>query len=173
MHLPFQALMNMDKAISGLPKWSKPDGADKNIKLSAAIEVEESTLQGFFLKARARIDAPNEDISLTLTYLAPGTKRDGVTLDRIDWRPKTPHENTDDRAPTHLRLLEIDASHRHSFDLNWRPKNGSPLKWMPIAEPIVPDYQDFAELMLGVGNLFKISNIDLIPEPIWDKGLFK
>lgn len=172
MHLPFQALMNMDKAISGLPKWSKPDGADKTIKLSAAIEVEESTLQGFFLKGRARIDAPSDDISFTLTYLAPGTRRDGVTLDRIDWRPKTPHENTDDRTPEHLYLIEIDGTHRHSFDLNWRPTSGSPLKWVPIAEPIMPDYQSFADLLAGVGNLFRISNIDLIPEPNWDRTLF-
>ena len=172
MHLPFQALMNMDKAISGMPRWSKPEGADKSIKLSAPIEVEESTLQGFFLKGRARIDTPDADISFTMTYLPPGTKRDGVTLDRIDWRPKTPHENTDDNAPDHLYLLEIDGTHRHSFELNWRPKIGTPLKWMPVAEPIVPDYQSFAEILEGVQNLFRISNIELIPEPDWDIGLF-
>jgi hypothetical protein len=153
MHLPFQALMNMDKAISGTPRWSKPEGADKSIRLSASLEIEENTLQGFFLKGRARADSPTKDVSFTLTYLAPGTKRDGVTLDRIDWLPKTPHENLDERSPDHLFLMEIDGTHRHSFDLNWRPKNGVPLKWMPIAKPIIPDYQSFAGLVVGVGNV--------------------
>lgn len=171
MQLPFQAVMEMDKAISGSPKWSKPEGADKAIKLSAALEVGESTLQGFFLKVRARADSPGADISFTLTYLAPGTKRDGANLDRVDWQPKTPHENTDERSPPELFLLEIDGTHRHSFKLNWRPSKGGPLKWLPIAEPIVPDYQDFAALREGIGILFRISNIDLIPEPLWYRGL--
>lgn len=164
-------MMNMDKAISGSPKWSKPDGADKTIKLSAALEVDERTLQGLFLKVRARIDSPSKDISFALTYLPPGTKRDGVSLDRVDWRPKTPHENTDERSPSDLFLIEIDGTHRHSFQLNWRPNAGMPLKWLPIAEPIVPDYQDFTELRNAVGILFRISNIDLISEPVWDRGL--
>lgn len=164
--------MNMDKAISGSPKWSKPEGADKAIKLSAAIEVGESTLQGFFLKARAKADSSNRDISFSMTYLAPGTKRDGVNLDRVDWRPITPHENTDDRAPSHLYLLEITGTHRHSFDLNWRPSSGSPLKWLPIAEPISPDYQSFEALRDAIGILFRISNIDLISAPDWDRSLF-
>jgi len=172
MHLPFEALANMGKAVSGSPRWSKPDGADKTIKLSAPLEVEESTLQGLFLKARARINAPDQDISFTLTYLTPGTTRDGVTLDRMDWRPKTPHENLDEHSPPNLYLIEIDGTHRHSFALNWRHQAGRPLKWMPVAEPISPDYQDFVELRTAVGNLFRISNIDLISEPNWDRDLF-
>jgi len=163
--------MGMDKAISGSPRWSKPEGADKSIKLSAALEVGERTLQGFYLKGRARANSPSSDISFTLTYIAPGTKRDGANLDRVDWLPKTPHENTDERSPPELYLIEIDGTHRHSFDLNWRPKKGGPLKWLPIAEPIVPDFQDFAALLAGVGILFRISNIDLIPEPNWDRSL--
>ena len=163
--------MNMDKAISGSPKWSKPEGADKTIKLSAALEIGESTIQGLFLKVRARVDTPTKDVSFTLTYLTPGTKRDGVTLDRVDWLPKTPHENTDERSPPHVFMVTIDGTHRHSFDLNWRPAKGGPLKWLPIAEPIVPEYQSFTQLRNEVGNLFRISNIDLIPEPIWDRGL--
>lgn len=163
----------MDKTISGEPRWSRPEGADKKIRFSAALEVEESTLQGVFLKGRARANSPDADISFTLTYLTPGTKRDGVTLDRLDWRPLTIHENTDDRAPPELYMMDIDGTHRHSFDLNWRSKAGRPLKWMPVAEPITPDFQDFRGLLLGVQNLFRISNIDLIPEPKWDRDLFE
>jgi hypothetical protein len=171
MAFPFQALVNMEKAISGSPKWSKPDGADQIIRLSASLEVNGNTLQGFFLKGRARANQPSSDISFTLTYLPPGQKRGGVTLERIDWRPLTPHTNTDPSSPHDLYLLELPGTHWHSFELNWRSQLGRPLKWVPVACPISPDFQSFADLRAGVGNRFRISNIGLIPEPDWVKVL--
>lgn len=167
MAYPFQALMGMEKSVAGSPEWSVPEGMDKAISLTVALDAEERTIRGLELSGRAKVNSPDANISFSLVYHPTVNRRDAVRLARVDWRPPTPHVNTEKAAPPELYLLEIEGSHHHSFELNWRPREGRPLKWLPVAEPILPDFQGFSDLLDGVGKLFRISNIGSIPEPEW------
>lgn len=172
MPLPFRALMGMDKKIAGLPQWSEPDSPDKGIRLAASLDVGEATLQGLELIGRARIDSPQSDISFSLTYFPTSSRRDAVSLARLDWRPRTSHTNNDEHSPPALFMVEISGTHHHSFELNWLSAHGRPLKWLPVAEPINPDFQGFIDLLDGVGKIFRINDIGVIPEPSWAQDLF-
>jgi len=171
MALPFRALYAMHKTVAGAPRWSDPDPIDKEIRITAALDVDQRTVRGLELVGRAKIDRPKGNISFSLLYHPSGNRRDAIKLARVDWRPVTPHTNTHPAAPAHLKMAVIAGSQHHSFDLNWASKEGRPLKWLPVAEPITPDYQGFTELLDGVGKFFRISNISSLPEPKWTQEL--
>lgn len=164
--------MGMDKKVAGSPKWSEPDGLDKGIRVAVALDVGEATLQGLELIGRAKLDSPRADISFSLTYFPTSNRRDAVSLARLDWRPYTSHTNNDEHSPPELFMVEIFGTHYHSFELNWLSAHGRPLKWLPVAEPISPDFQDFTELLDGIGKIFRINDISTIPEPRWTQDLF-
>lgn len=69
-------------------------------------------------------------------------------------------------------MVEISGTHHHSFELNWLSAHGRPLKWLPVAEPINPDFQGFIDLLDGVGKIFRINDIGVISEPSWAQDLF-
>ena len=80
------------------------------------------------------------------------------------------HSNDHPNTPKEL-IGDIDGTHHHAFRLNWSAKNGAPLKALPIAEEISPDYQSFTELLDGVADLFRIANAGDLPSP-WPVDLF-
>lgn len=171
MSFPFRIVMNEEKLVAGSPSWSDAEGADKRTKLVAPLLLNGRVLRGLELIGRASIEVRNADLSFQLIYLPTNNRRDAVQMARVDWRPKTPHGNDHPRTPAHL-LGDITGTHHHSFELNWSETNGAPLKWLPIAEEISPDFQSFAELIDGVGQLFRISNIGTTLRSPWPEDLF-
>ncbi|WP_395393113.1 hypothetical protein WBP07_18100 [Novosphingobium sp. BL-8A] len=167
----YQRLVESEKAIAGDPYWSKPKGVDLRMTLVASLMLEGRVLQGLELVGRTHLDPREADVSFSLIYLPTDSRRDAVQLARIDWRPKTPHGNDHPRTPAEL-LGDIEGSHHHSFPLNWSSSAGKPLRNLPIAEEIIPDYQSVEELLDGVGKLFRISGAgSSLPRP-WPKDLF-
>lgn len=172
MSLPFRQLLEARKIVAGFPAWPDPDGADKKTKLIAPLMVDGRVFRGLELIGRASLDLRNANISFSLVYLPTDNRRDAVQMARVDWRPITPHTNDHPRSPPDLLGLEIDGTHHHSFDLNWSTGTGKPLKWLPIAEPIEPDFANVAELIDGVGMFFRIGNAGSALTSPWPTDLF-
>lgn len=172
MPTPFKTLVQSDKLIVGDPAWvdKHRDPKDDQKRLVASLRVGGRVFQGLELVGRARLGIRNAYTSFSLIYLPTNNRRDAVRLCRIDWRPLTPHANDHPNTPPEL-IGDIDGAHHHAFALNWAEKNGAPLKALPIAEEITPDYQTFKELLDGVGDLFKIANAASLPPP-WSEDLF-
>lgn len=172
MSTPFKTLVESDKLIAGAPTWKDQhkDPKDDQQRIVAALQIGESVFQGLELVGRVRLGVRNAYVSFSLIYLPTDNRRDAVRLGRIDWRPLTPHENIHPNTPADL-IGEVVGSHHHRFELNWSDRLNAPLKSLPIAEEISPDYQSYNELLDGVGDLFRISNAASLPSP-WPEDLF-
>lgn len=161
-----------EKRIIGTPVWSDPDGIDARMRFVAPLQFEGRVLQGLELVGRANATLRNSDVSFRMLYIPTDSRRDAIQMAGVDWRPKTPHGNDHPRCPAHLIGIDCDSDHHHGFDLNWSQAAGKPLKSLPIAEPIVPEFQTFRELVEGLGSFFRISNAgSAIPSP-WPEDLF-
>lgn len=172
MSVPFQTIMAAEKLVAGSPNWSKPEGVDQRQTLVAPLILAGRVMRGLELLGRASAALRNRDVSFILVYLPGDNRREAIQLARVDWRPKTAHSNDNPRTPPALLGLEMDGTHHHSFSLNWSQSNGAPLKWLPIAEPIEPDYERFAELVDGVGKLFRIANAGTALNSPWPRDLY-
>ncbi|WP_346031637.1 hypothetical protein [Erythrobacter westpacificensis] len=172
MSFPFKAVMAGEKEVIGSPRWSEPEGADARQRLIAPLRFDGRILQGLELVGRAHANLRNRDVSFRIIYIPADNRRDAIQMAGIDWRPKTPHGNEHPNSPADLLGVVMDGDHHHSFDLNWLPKSGRPLKSLPIAEPINPEFQSFTELIDGVGRLFRISNAGSAITSPWPQDLF-
>lgn len=172
MPTPLKTLVESEKLIAGSPGWVEKhkDSKDDQLRLVAALRIGGRVLQGFELVGRARLGIRNAYTSFSLIYLPTDNRRDAVRLCRLDWKPITPHSNDHPNTPPEL-IGDIDGTHHHAFALNWAEKNAAPLKALPIAEEITPDYQSYAELLDGVSKLFRIANAAILPSP-WPVDLF-
>lgn len=172
MSTPFKTLVESDKLIAGAPIWvdKHKDAKDDQKRLVASLRMGGRVFQGLELVGRARLGLQNRYTSFSLIYLPTDNRRDAVRLCRIDWRPLTPHVNIHPNTPPGL-IGDIDGTHHHAFHLNWSEKSNAPLKALPIAEEITPDYQSYKELLDGVAGLFRIANAPALPSP-WPEDLF-
>lgn len=171
MSTPYKTLVETDKLIAGAPTWVEKNSKTDDLRLVASLRLDGRVFQGLELIGRAQAGIRNAYTSFTLIYLPTDNRRDAVRLCRVDWRPLTLHAN--DHPNTSPDLVgDVEGTHHHPFDLNWSSKNGAPLKALPIAEAITPDFQSFTELLDGVGKLFRISNAgSALPSP-WPEDLF-
>ena len=147
------------------------DKKDDQQRIVAALRIENRVIQGLELVGRARLGIRNAYVSFSLIYRPTDNRRDSVRLGRIDWRPLTPHCNDHSNTPPEL-IGDVFGSHHHEFDLNWAAKNNAPLKSLPIAREISPDYQSFTELLDGVADLFRIGNVASKVRSPWPEDLF-
>lgn len=173
MPTPFRTLVEADKLIAGTPVWGDKHKGSKRSEeqtLVASLRIGARALQGLELVGRARLDLRNRYVTFTLIYLPTNNRRDAVQLCRLDWRPLTVHANDHPNTPLEL-IGDIRGSHHHPFDLNLTKKEGIPIKSLPIAVEISPDYQSYTELLDGVADLFRIANACDLPSP-WPQDLF-
>lgn len=173
MQLPFRTLVESDKLIAGSPKWEDKHSNSKKgteQKLVASLRIGGRVFRGLELVGRADLAVRNAYASFTLVYLPTDNRRDSVRLCRLDWRPLTVHSNDHPNTPAEL-LGDVPGTHHHPFGLNWSEKNKAPMKALPIATEIAPDYQSFTELLDGVADLFRIANAGDLPSP-WPEDLF-
>ncbi len=68
----------------------------------------------------------------------------------------------------------LGPTHIHAFELNWsdteQRMRESPLRF---ARDVEEELADFASLRKFIGNRFKINNIEIVTEPVWDYDLFQ
>ena len=161
-----------EKRIIGSPAWSEPKGPDQRMRFIAPLFFNGRAMQGLELVGRSHADLRNRDVSFRIIYIPTDNRRDAIQMGVVDWRPKTPHGNDHPSTPDHLIGIDCDGDHHHAFDLNWSNGSGRPLLGLPIAEPIIPEYQSFTELIDGVSSFFRIANAgSAIPSP-WPEDLF-
>jgi hypothetical protein len=160
-------VFHAQKVLSVPRSWAP--GPNGTLNMLLPLDIDGVTVQGLYLRCRARVDLPDEDVFFQLEYPFPG-RRDAA-LARIEWRPLKGHYNSAN-APGGLKLLKIAGSHHHSFALNWfAPEERMRAANLPIAEPIDPDPPDLSALLEFVSKSFRISDLDLISVPPWEKGL--
>jgi len=160
-------IFHAQKVLSVAQSWAP--GPNNTLHQLHSLEIEGVTIRGLFLRVRARADMPDEDVVFQLEYPSPG-RRD-TAISRVEWRPITPHKNQGN-APGDLRFLDIPGSHHHSFELNWleiedRMRRSN----LPVASPISPDPANLDALLEFVRVSFRISGLELIPTPPWEKAL--
>lgn len=170
MPTPYKTLVESDKLIAGSPIWVEKNAKTGDLKLVASLRVGGRVFQGLELVGRARTGIRNAYASFTLIYLPTDNRREAIRLCRVDWKPITPHSNDHPNTPPEL-VGDIAGTHHHPFGLNWSQGNGAPLKALPIAEEITPDYQSYTEVLDGVADLFRIANAASLPSP-WPEDLF-
>lgn len=170
MVTPYKTLAESEKLIAGSPTWVPKDTKSDQLRLVASLRMGGRVFQGLELIGRVRLGIRNAYASFTLIYLPTDNRREAIRLCRIDWRPLTAHSNDHPNTPPEL-IGDIAGSHHHAFGLNWSQMNGAPLKALPIAEEITPDYQSFTELLDGLSDLFRITNAASLPSP-WPEDLF-
>ncbi|MCB8875750.1 hypothetical protein [Acidisoma silvae] len=164
MSYSFQFIVDQWKLISGAVEWSLPSNPESGtIGFLAPLAIEGVTIAEFALRGRAYAHQPNEAITLQVE-VGVSNSRTREALVRLDWRPLSPiHKNPDKR--------QIYGTHIHPFALNWSETElrmlTNNLPWATVSE----DPVDFlGPLKLGK-KLFKISDIEKIPEPPWSRQL--
>ena len=171
MATPYRTLVERDKLVAGSPVWKPKDAKTDHLRLVASLRMGDRVFQGLELVGRARLELRNKYVSFSLIYHPTDNRRDAIRLCRVDWRPLTTHSNDHPNTPPDL-IGDITGTHHHAFDLNWSKKNSAPLKALPIAREISPDYQTFKELLDGVSDVFRIANAaSMLPSP-WPEDLF-
>lgn len=170
MPTPYETLVETDKLIATTPRWEEKNPKTGDQKLVASLRVGGRAFQGLELIGRCQLGIRNAYVSFTLAYFPTNNRRESVRLCRVDWRPLTIHTNDHPNTPLEL-LGDVPGTHHHTFKLN-RSTTGAPLKALPIAEPIEPDYASFKELVDGVGAMFRITNAGSALSSPWPEDLF-
>ena len=156
-----------EKTSQGPCSWVEAD--NQRLRLVTALEIGNVVIEGLLLRGLAYKDRPDEAVMFQLECDHDPARRDRP-IDRIDWRPLQNHMNRG-RGPKRLQYKLIEGSHHHSFKLNWLGNEGRMLhNNLPIAEPIDPDLQTYAELVDFVKKCFRIRNLEL-PSPPWEARL--
>lgn len=161
---PYHPLVENWKSIAAPVEWSSPPDPDDGwIGFLVPLELGGVVVAELGLRGAAYGHIADAAVMLQLEIGMAG-KRSRQPLIRIDWKPK----NDGHRNPDRRILL---GTHAHMFSENWlekeqRMRTGN----LPWAEK-PHDINTFAELLDYAKILFRISNIDDIPEPEWSPKL--
>lgn len=166
MSLP--ELIRSPKAVGGhsFSGWQEDDQGI----LEAALPVETPggiIIEGLLLRLKARKHLVDSAAMIQLEFPHEKGRRDRA-VERLDWRPLHTHTNKN-LGPEELRLIDLEGSHRHSFDLNWIPHEQRLRKYnLPIAEPM-PDCADFQSFLEYAGGCLNIQNLNVVQVPPWER----
>lgn len=145
---------------------------ENGFRFTRTLDLAGVTAQGLTLFGSAVVSLPNREVTLGLRW-QDGAGRGG-NFERFDWRPIRPHVNRA-AGPTHLRLLLIDGSHRHSLAHNSRLEMGLIAAMrlnLPVAEAMHPDPLGWRALMEVAEASWRIQGLGDTPEPPWEADLF-
>ena len=163
MAIDLRELFEAAKTLTTNPRWVDTDSTWFN--LGCPIDVDQVTVEGLELRGGAGQTLPDRAVRFQL-QLHPARAR-CIPLCRIEWRPISPHTNPNS-GPEHLRLLRIDGSHIHGFEINFLEADSRMRRRnLPIAEPLNPDPQSFDDLLDVVAKAFRISGMEKIEAPPW------
>jgi hypothetical protein len=91
MGMGLKQLLEAEKRIRPLPPW-RPVDIGGMIRWRADLSIGGATFEGLALHGRTLAKEPGRDVSFTLEQSLAGQQ--SVQIDRIDWKPLTPHGNT-------------------------------------------------------------------------------
>lgn len=136
--------------------------------LAVPLDIDGVTVEGLELRGGCIQDSPDRAVGLHLQYHP--AKRPCTPLARAEWRPLGAHTNPN-YGPRSLRLLRIEGSHLHSFDLNWLEGDGRMRAGnLPLAQPLDPDAANLDAFLAFVGKEFRIMGLDQMEPPAWRLG---
>jgi hypothetical protein len=147
--------------------WSA-DGRD--LRTSAPLSIGEVVVEGLEVHIRTTKPLADRDVHfMLLVSHGPNSKQ---LLERVCWRPKTPHNNKG-RGPSKYRHKILDKSHVHDMFLNWDPVSDQMISQdLNIALPIDIDSCSVHEAFEISMRRFNVSwsGITFTPPP-WERDL--
>lgn len=163
-------IWNADKELSIVPDWKRREKSDF-VRLVCPLDVDEITQEGLYFTGSANVYLPDRSVTFQVEFLPPRTDPRKGPMARIDWRPRSPHNNKG-KGPPEYRMINQTGSHIHAFDLNW---NASIKRMrghnLPIAIPIFTDLRSYSEALDFVENEFRIKGVTKLPLPPWTSKL--
>ena len=166
MPLTLAELFAAPKSLPAPVKWAR-NGDD--LTFLSPLDLDGVTEQGLFLRGSAKLYRPDSFVVLQLEARRPG-KRSGGQLERLCWRGNG-HTNPN-KGPLEYRMLEIEGSHYHDFNLNIN-QSGDEMRAgnLRVAVPMLPEPDDFQELIDFCAGRLNIENLTLIDVPPWENSL--
>lgn len=168
----FAQIADAEKLISHFPGWSAPEPETGYVWFDAPLEIGGVVERALVIHGGCYYNRPDCHVTFELRIgKTPG--RRCVPLMRIEWRSLNDGHTNPRRRGNALSGLEVPSTHIHPFEPNWSEAEGRMrMGNLRMADVINEDIQTFEELRSIVGNLFRISNIDVVQAPPWEYSLF-
>lgn len=164
MKLSASELVAAAKMIPAPQPWTR--SGEQHLEWISPLDVNGATAEGSQLRIKVWRDRPDQAVCVLLLHAKPKEKYRPIW--RIEWRPISPHTNPN-KGPQHLRMIQIQGSHHHPFELNLNKTTGTVRAGnLPIAAPIEPDPPDFSSLLAFAGVELRIMNMGAVSAPPWE-----
>ncbi|MCW8088032.1 hypothetical protein [Sabulicella glaciei] len=169
--LRVEAFLAAPKIFAVRPQWKS--FGDK-LEFSVALDIEGVTEPGFRLGGRAQRDLLEQDVTLHLSHGPLGPKGRFQNFERLDWRPRAPHTNTQPHPDQTLVWLHLPGSHRHALSDNAAHPSGlrhAMVDNLPFARPFPQDPQDWSGFAQLVSMLWNVKELGDVEGPPWQDRL--
>lgn len=168
--LDLETMWKSTKELAIAPDW-KPRAQDEFVRLVCPLDIDGITVQGLQFTASAHIYSPERSVTLQIEYHPPTRSHRGGAMSRIEWRPRSPHNNKGIGPPEYRHIVQAGC-HWHPFDLNWDHSESTVRKGgLPIATPIVPGFQNLQEALAFAEKMFRIETLKGVPVPPWTERI--
>lgn len=119
-------------------------------------------VEGLYLRIRSPMRLDRAGFMIQVEY-QPALRRSTQQLDRLEWRAAHTNSNC---GPLDLRLLEIESTHWHAFDLNYlRDENRMRHGNLPLARAIEPDPDSLQAFLAFAGKALRIKGLESVEPP--------
>lgn len=163
-------LYTSDKALSSEPDWKLRSGGEY-LRLVSPLEIDGVSIEGLRFSATANSLMPDMNVAFQIEYFPPKGEPVGGPLSRIEWLPKSPHDNKG-AGPVEYRYQKLVKCHIHPFEMNWRHSEAKTNKGiLPIAIPIEPGFSTYQDALAFVEKEFRIKGVMGLPLPPWSEKL--
>lgn len=169
MGMTLVELLEAEKDVNPLPSWRPVDPRGK-FRWRAEISVNGATVEGLILHGRALAAEPGREVSFTLEHAPAGAP--SSRIDRIDWKPLTPHSNKG-IGRQEIRFEIYAGSNRHLYYENLTQEGNLRAGNLPVAVHIESALPTFDALIAFVAQTYKIPRLALLPPPPWIEDLFQ
>ncbi|MFC0633566.1 hypothetical protein [Brevundimonas balnearis] len=161
-------MLEAEKRIRPLPAWRPVDSGGR-FRWRAEISIGDATVEGLVLHARTLATEPGRDVSFVLEHGPAG--QSSVRIDRIDWKPLTPHANKGVGRPE-IRWDIYPGSHRHPYYENLKADGELRTGNLPVAVDIEESLPTFESLVAFVAKIYRIEGLEFLQPPPWSEDLF-
>lgn len=158
-----------DKAFGADPRWFYDASGAERFVLNVPLTIDYVTEEGFYFEGNCITALPDRAVTFVMTYKPSGGLHGPVA--RFDWEPLHTHENRG-LVKGEWRYKRFCATHLHSYEMNQH------LGWermvrenLPIALPVSESMKTFREMLSYLGRIWRIRDIQRIPEPEWQPRL--
>jgi hypothetical protein len=162
-------IFNADKTFPMRPAWKIRDA--EWFQLTSPLDINGVTIEGLRFTGSAMRARPEESVSFQLEFHPPRRQTRGGPMARIEWLAMQDHFNKQ-RGPKEHWNRQITGTHHHPFKVNWDDNQGSVRRGeLPIAVEVRPE-PTYAQILVFVGEQFRISPIEWVGMPEWEGLLF-